>query len=371
MDPENQWYRIENEEEVFSPSLLVYPDRIESNISKMVEMAEDVSRLRPHVKTHKMSEIIKMQMNHGINKFKCATVSEAEMVAGCGATDILLAMQPAGPGIERFFGLREAFKNVNISCIADSEQILVQLSDKAISYDTDTEIWIDINVGMNRTGIMPGDEAVRIYKLAENLPKLKAVGLHVYDGHILEKDLSLRQKACAEAFAPVQKMKDDLRAAGFTQVRIVAGGSPSFPVHASGNDAEISPGTLLLWDYGYSSRFSDMDFLHAAVLFTRVISKPGKDLLCLDLGHKAVGSEMPQPRIMIPGIDDLTIISHSEEHMVIRTSQAGSLNYGDPIYAIPWHICPTVDRFDTVNVVTGSRVTGQWNVEARKRQITF
>ena len=62
-----------------------------------------------------------------------------------------------------------------------------------------------------------------------------------------------------------------------------------------------------------------MDFLHAAVLFTRVVSKPAKDLICLDLGHKAVGSEMPQPRIMIPDIDDVTIIGHNEEHMVIRT----------------------------------------------------
>jgi len=74
---------------------------------------------------------------------------------------------------------------------------------------------------------------------------------------------------------------------------------------------------------------------------------------------------------VIPEIDDLTIISHSEEHMVIRTSHAGSLNAGDPLYAIPWHICPTVDRYDVVNVVSGSRVTGQWKVEARKRQITF
>jgi D-serine deaminase-like pyridoxal phosphate-dependent protein len=218
---------------------------------------------------------------------------------------------------------------------------------------------------------MPGEEAIRIYNSAENLPNLKAVGLHVYDGHIHEKVLSLRQKDCAEAFAPVQKMKDDLRKAGFKKVRIVAGGSPTFPVHASGNDLELSPGTILLWDYGYSSSFSDMDFLHAAVLFTRVVSKPAKDLICLDLGHKAVGSEMPQPRIMIPGIDDLSIISHSEEHLLIRTSQGRSMNPGDPLYAVPWHICPTVDRYDTVNVVTGSRVTGQWKVEARRRKITF
>ncbi len=117
MATQDQWYRIENEDEVFSPSLLVYPERIEINISRMVEMSGDVSRLRPHVKTHKMPEIIKMQMNHGIYKFKCATISEAEMVARCGATDILLAMQPVGPGIERFFRLKQAYQNASISCI--------------------------------------------------------------------------------------------------------------------------------------------------------------------------------------------------------------------------------------------------------------
>ena len=131
MVTENQWYRIENEDEVFSPSLLVYPERIESNIRKMVEIAGDVSRLRPHVKTHKMAEIIKLQMKHGIYKFKCATISEAEMVARCGAKDILLAMQPVGPDIERFFRLKRHFRMSNISCIADSEQMIVQLSDMA------------------------------------------------------------------------------------------------------------------------------------------------------------------------------------------------------------------------------------------------
>jgi D-serine deaminase-like pyridoxal phosphate-dependent protein len=337
----------------------------------MVKMSGDVSRLRPHVKTHKMPEIIKMQMNHGIRKFKCATISEAEMVARCGANDILLAMQPVGPGIERFFRLKQAFQNAKISCIADSEGILLQLSEMAVRYGAETEIWIDINVGMNRTGIVPGEEAARLYKMAENLPGLKAGGLHVYDGHIHEKDFSQRQKVCDDAFAPVQKMRDGLMTAGFSRIRVVAGGSPTFPAHATRNDVETSPGTILLWDYGYSSSFSDLHFLHAAVLFTRVVSKPAMDLICLDLGHKSVGSEMPQPRIMIPAIENYTITGHSEEHMVISTPDARYMKPGDPLYAIPWHICPTVDRFDTVNIVSGSRVSGQWNVEARKRQITF
>lgn len=367
----DQWYKIKNEDEVYSPSLLVYPERIESNIHEMLTMAGGVNRLRPHVKTHKMAEIIMMQMRHGIYKFKCATISEAEMAARCGATDILLAFQPVGPNIERFFRLKKAFQNSDISCIADSEEILFKLSAGASEFNTETRVWIDINAGMNRTGIVPGEEALRIYKLTGTLPNLKAGGLHVYDGHIHEKSLPLRQKICNEAFAPVQKMRADLKKAGFSHVRIVAGGSPTFGIHSSENDIEVSPGTVLLWDYGYSSSFADLHFMHAAVLFTRVVSKPAGNLICLDLGHKAVASEMPQPRIMIPAFDDFTIVGHNEEHMVIRTDHAQSMKPGDTVYAIPWHICPTVDRFDTVNVVTDSRVTARWKVEARKRQITF
>jgi D-serine deaminase-like pyridoxal phosphate-dependent protein len=371
MSHKNDWYRIRNEEEVFSPALMVYPDRIESNIRKMILTAGDLSRLRPHVKTHKMAEVVKLQMKQGIYKFKCATISEAEMIAACGAEDILLAMQPVGPNLKRFFSLKLKYRNANISCIADSEKVIRQLSELASLFKLDCSIWLDINNGMNRTGIVPGKEAKILYRLTDTLPGMKAAGLHVYDGQIHEKDLRLRQQICDEAFAPVNKMKKDLIDSGSGPVNIVAGGTPTFPIHAFRRDVETSPGTILLWDYGYSTTFSDLDFLHAAVLLTRVVSKPGKDLLCLDLGHKAVGSEMPQPRIKIMGMDDYTITGHNEEHMVVRSPNAQNMNPGDPVYAIPWHICPTVDRHDTVCVVEDERVTGQWSVDARKRKITI
>ncbi len=366
-----EWYKIENERDVFSPSLLVYPDRIERNIERMVAIAGDTGRLRPHVKTCKMPEIIRMQLAHGITRFKCATIAEAEMTAACGAKDVLLAMQPVGPNIERFFSLKRAFRETAFSCTVDSAEIIRQLSDKAVKNETDAELWLDLNTGMDRTGIRPGKDAIEIYRMMNSLPNLKAAGFHVYDGHIREKDPEKRRRICDDAFAPVERMREELRSEGFPKIRIVAGGSPTFPVHAARGDVESSPGTVLLWDFGYSSSYSDYGFLHAAVLFTRVISKPAAGIVCLDLGHKAVASEMPQPRIMIPGIDDLSITGHNEEHMVIRTSQASRLLPGDAIYAIPWHICPTVDRYDTVNVVTGSRVTGEWKVEARKRRITI
>ena len=365
----NGWYKIGNPANVSSPALLLYPERIESNIRKMIEIAGDTNRLRPHVKTHKMPEIIRLQMKHGINKFKCATIPEAEMVAKCGAKDILLAMQPVGPNLNRFFKLKKKYPDSEISCIADNEDTIQQLSALSKKTGLKTHVWLDINNGMNRTGISLG-EAAPLYKMIINLPGLKAEGLHVYDGHIHEEDYNLRQRICNEAFVPVKMLVEELLNEGISKVKIVAGGTPSFPIHALREGVECSPGTLLLWDYKSGSSLADMDFLHAAVLLTRVVSKPAKDLLCLDLGHKSVASEMPQPRIKIFGLEEFTVINHSEEHMVIRSSEASKYNTGDHLYCIPYHICPTVALYDYVSVVNENKVTGQWNVEARKRKIS-
>ena len=369
--PEVPWYIAANIESVASPSLLVYPGRIEANIRHTIEIAGGTSRLRPHVKTHKMKEIIDLQMQLGINKFKCATIAETEMVARCGAKDILLAMQPVGPNIERYFNLRKEFGDSSISCIADNEEIIIQLSQMSRKTGMETHVWLDINNGMNRTGVAPGEKAVRLYERIMDSPMLLAEGLHVYDGHIHESDPAKRKKICDDAFIPVTSLIDELNDKGISPVRVIAGGTPTFPLHALRENVELSPGTLLLWDWGYSSSFKDMTFEHAAVLLTRVVSKPAKDLLCLDLGHKAVASEMPQPRIKILGIEKYTIVGHNEEHMVLRTNEASKYKPGDHFYAVPWHICPTVDRHDWVYVVRDNKVTGQWAVEARKRKITF
>jgi D-serine deaminase-like pyridoxal phosphate-dependent protein len=365
------WHEINNEGDVFSPALLIYPDRIEKNIRKMIKICGSVNRIRPHVKTHKIPEIIRLQMKYGIYKFKCATISEAEMVAKCGASDVLLAYQPVGPNIERYFRLQQKFSDTKISCIADSRVVIKQLSDAALRNCMEARVWIDINNGMNRTGIIPGKNAVRLFRMFADLPGLKAEGLHVYDGHIHEKDLSLRQKLCNKSYARVTDLIKELKNEGIPNLKVIAGGTPTFPIHARRRGVETSPGTLILWDYGYSSSFTDMDFLHAAVLLTRIISKPDKSLLCLDLGTKAIASEMPQPRIKIIGLENYTIINHNEEHMVIRTPESVNLNIGDVLYGIPWHICPTVDRFDSVYVVKEGKVTDQWKVEARTRRISI
>ena len=370
VSPEYPWYSITDVKDIPSPSLLIYPGRIEVNIGKMISIAGDPARLMPHVKTHKMAEVVRLQLNHGISKFKCATIAEAEMTAGAGANEILLALQPAGPNIDRFFTLQQAFPAVEFSCIVDSLEVAAELSEAAGQKNLTATLWLDINNGMNRTGIPPDKEAIGLFGFILSHRTLKAKGLHVYDGHLHEPDFSERKKSCDEAFKPVKTLYEELIRLSGHELSVVAGGTPTFPVHALRPRVETSPGTALLWDYGYSSAFSDLDFLHAAVVLTRVISKPAKDLICIDLGHKAVASEFPQPRVWLPALDQYEITGHNEEHMVIRSAKASALKVGDVLYGIPYHICPTVDRYDTVTVVTGGAASDEWRVAARKRRIT-
>lgn len=364
------WYIVRNEGEITSPALLIYRERVEKNIAKMIEVAGNKDLLRPHVKTHKMAGITKLLMKHGIRRFKCATIAEAEMLAMCGAEDILLAYQPVGPNISRFFRLMEKFPDIKISALVDCTKIAREISDEAVKHRIITHLWLDINNGMNRTGITP-ETAFGLFIEISSLPMIKIDGLHAYDGHIHDKNFEERKLRCDQAFEPVARLKENIEMTGIKPVRIIAGGSPTFPVHVRRPRVETSPGTIILWDYGYSSSFTDMHYLHAALLLTRVVSKPADDLLCIDLGYKAVASEMPQPRIKIPGIENYTISGHNEEHMVVKIPGGAKHEVGDSLYVIPYHICPTVDRYDKVYLVSNGMVEEEWEVTARRRVITI
>ena len=114
---DKDWYRINNVEDIPSPSLVVFPRRIEENIKLMIKIAGGTEKLRPHIKTHKIAEIIKMQLDKGITKFKCATLSEAELLAKCNAKDILLAMQLTGSNINRFIELMQEYPNYHFQLL--------------------------------------------------------------------------------------------------------------------------------------------------------------------------------------------------------------------------------------------------------------
>lgn len=366
----SDWFTVRNAGEVPSPALLLYPERVRENIHRMIRVAGGTGRLRPHIKTHKLAEVVRMQLEEGITKFKCATIAEAEMAAGAGAKDVLIAYPVVGPNPGRLLELVKAFPGAVFSCVADDASA-VQLLARTFSDSGRTlDVLLDVDCGQHRTGIEPGAEAMRLYRLTATSPGLRPGGLHVYDGHIHEPDLAERTKRCAAAFSPVNAFRRELLSAGLPVPRLVAGGTPTFPIHAKHDSFECSPGTCVLWDFGYAEKFADLDFLVAALVLTRVVSKPGANRLCLDLGHKAIAAENPPPRVRFLNHPDATAISHSEEHLVVESPQAGRFAVGDCLFGVPRHICPTVALYSEATVICDGRATERWRIPARERRLT-
>ena len=364
------WFEVENVAEVPSPALLIYPDRVEENLRRMIRIAGGVERLRPHMKTHKMPELIRLQLKLGITKFKCATVAEAEMTADAGASDVLLAYPLVGPNIDRFLELAARFPSVRFSCVADNAASVGDLSDAAARASARLEVLLDLDVGQHRTGLAPDSHAVDLYRLIASLPVLTPGGLHAYDGHIHHTDVAERATACEAAFAPVDVLRRKLEREGLPVPRVVAGGTPTFPMHARRGDVECTPGTCVLWDAGYGTKLPDLDFLPAAALLTRVVSRPAGNRVCLDLGHKAVASEMPPPRVVFLNLPDAAPVTHSEEHLVVEMPPTSRITVGECVYGIPWHICPTVALHADAVVVRDGRAVERWKVAARNRRLT-
>ncbi|GGG73357.1 threonine aldolase [Parapedobacter pyrenivorans] len=362
------WYKINNENEVDSPALLVYPDRVQCNIELAMSMIGEVSRLRPHVKTHKTKEILQLQLNAGITKFKCATIAEAKMLGECGALDVLLAYPLYGPKTGRFLALIKSYRGTKFSTIIDNEGAANTLSEIALAAGEIINTYIDLNVGMGRTGISLGEAALSLYRHSCQLAGLVVQGFHAYDGHVREVNLEKRKAICDRNFEPVAAMIRELDEENYPKPQIIIGGSPSFPIYAQYSEVECSPGTFVLWDKGYSDTLPEQRFLAAAVLLCRIVSMPGPDLLCIDLGYKAIASEnLLERRVYFLNAEDLEPVSHSEEHMVLKAPSGQSWQVGDVLYALPIHICPTVALYDRLTVVQGQRTTDTWKVVARKR----
>jgi D-serine deaminase-like pyridoxal phosphate-dependent protein len=178
-------------------------------------------------------------------------------------------------------------------------------------------------------------------------------------------------EACEAAFAPVRALREELVQAGLPVPAIVAGGSPTFPRHARRGDVQCSPGTCLLWDQAYATKLPDLEFQPAALVLTRVISRPGPNLLCLDLGHKAVAAESPPPRVNLLNLPDARPVAHHEEHLVVETARAGAFGVGHCFYGVPWHICPTVALYAEAVIVKEGRAQGTWKIAARDRRLTL
>ena len=331
----------------------------------MISIAGGAARLRPHVKTHKLAPLVQRQIALGITKFKAATLAEAEMCALAAAPDVLLAYPLAGPSLALFCDLAMRYPDTHFSALVDNAPAIRGLSVAARVAGVTLNIFLDVDCGMGRTGA-PMENAAMLYRLLAQSPALTPAGLHAYDGHIHDPSADIRRAACEASFAPILALRRTLEAAGFPVPTLVAGGTPTFPFHAVCMDRECSPGTTVLWDFGYGEKFTDLPFSIAAVLLTRVVSKPRHDRLTLDLGYKAVAAENPLAmRVRIAELPDAVAILHSEEHLLIETASAKNCFIGQTLHALPKHICPSVALYKEAWLVRDSIACERWPVARR------
>ena len=217
-------YTLSDAADVFTPALVLYPDLIRQNIARVVEMAGGPDRLRPHVKTHKTREITRMQLAAGVTKHKCATIAEAEILADAGAPDVLLAYPLVGPNANRFAALAKKYPDTMFAALFDHPVSLAALAAAADDAGRPLGGLIDLNVGMDRSGIRIGDEAVSLYVTAANTPGVRVEGLHAYDGHTRHPDAAERTAAVRAILDTVVAMRAELERRGVPVPRIVAGG---------------------------------------------------------------------------------------------------------------------------------------------------
>ncbi len=290
-------YRLKDASRIYSPGLVVFLETLRRNLEEIIRIAGGPSRLRPHCKTHKTRQIIELQLAAGITHHKCATIAEAEMLAEAGAEDILIAYQLVGPNLNRLVQLVDKYPRQKFICLVDSPQAVEQLSEvlQRAANSSLVEAMIDLDPGMNRTGIVPGPEAIELYEMVLAAENLGVGGLHWYDGHHRQSDLSERKIAVETDWQRLVQFRDQLLLSGLPVPRIVAGGTGSFPILAESGEPglELSPGTTTFHDSLMTDLFPEMTLEPCLGVLTRVISNRRAGFLTLDVGHKACAADQP------------------------------------------------------------------------------
>ena len=290
-------YAFEGQQDLASPQLVYYPALIRQNIQKMIAIAGGADRLWPHIKTHKMAQVVQMQLEAGIDRFKCATIAEAEMAAQAGAKRITLAYPLVGPNIRRFAALQQAFPQVEFFAIGDDTQQI-----RLLGQACQANVLMDVDMGQHRTGVAL-DKVEAMYREWNTLPGITMRGMHCYDGHRHESSRQVREEIIAPVDQQIEAIKGRLQADGLDCSILIMGGTPSFPVHAEMTGEFLSPGTCVIQDAGYRNAYPDLQFTPAAALLTRVISRPSRDTFTLDLGCKAVATDPTPERAEIVGME--------------------------------------------------------------------
>lgn len=363
-------------EPVDTPAVVVHYNVLEQNIRDMAAFAmQNGVHVRPHVKTHKTTEIAALQMRYGAVGLTCAKLGEAELYLAQGFREVLVAYPLVGATkLARLFDLLARYPHAHLQTIVDSAAQAEALAHAATQHGVTLPVWVKIDSGLRRCGVQPGQEAVELVRTVRELPALHLMGLLTHAGHAYAAASAEQVRAIgqAEAECLLQTAKL-LQAQGMALSGISVGSTPTVQVSgAVPGVTEIRPGNYVFCDATQVRLGVTTADRCALRVFTTVVSRPAPDRIVIDAGAKTLaldkgahGSDAVQGYGTVVGHSDFVIERLSEEHGVVRIPAASTVQLGDCLEIIPNHACPVVNLTDELLVLHEDGRTERWTVQAR------
>jgi D-serine deaminase-like pyridoxal phosphate-dependent protein len=364
-------YEIQDSQALSTPSLLIYTETIEANITAALRMMNgDASRWRPHLKTAKLGYTMRRLVARGIKLAKCTTTLELMVAIESGMEDVLVAFPLMGPNAARVREIAAAHPERRISTLVESVDQIGEWRGSAVG------VFVDLNSGMDRTG-MAEDHFEEVRDFIDRIQKagLRFCGLHHYDGQIKNANPSAATMA-REGYARLVELIAYLKRGGIEVREVITSGTPAmphaldFPPFSAGEFVHrVSPGTIVYNDRSSLKELPDYGFAPAVLVLSTVVSRPRENRVTCDAGHKAVSADAGVPTCDVMGRPGLLALNPSEEHLPIEVLSGETPSRGELLYLLPAHVCPTVNNFDKAVLVSGGKVGEIVPVTARGREV--
>ncbi len=350
-----------------TPSMIVDLTLMEENIARLMERFRGKEvRVRPHLKTVKSPDLAQKMLAAGAVGGCVAKVSEAEVMAQGGIEDLLITTEIVGkPKLARLVALVQQHSRIKV--VVDSEIGAQELNQAMREAQLSIDVLIDINVGQNRCGVMPG-EALQLAQYLDQLSNIHLVGVQGYEGHLQHiHDPEERTQRCLKAMKLLTDTATNLRSAGFPIEVVTTGGTGTAEICAGCDGVtEVHPGSFIFMDTDYRNAIGPV-YSNALTILSTVISRPASNRAVVDAGLKSlsIDSGMPEPR----GLPGITYRPGGDEHGILTWDSSVPTNLqpqvGDRIAFIPSHIDTTINLHDYYYAYRDGKLEAIWQVAAR------
>ena len=359
---------------VQTPALVVHLEHVRANVARVLALCGgDPERWRPHVKSSKIPRVQAELARAGLRRFKCATTRELDVLLatlaaeGVDDGDVLLAHPLVGPGLERVARLAARHPRARLS-------VLCEVPEAVAEVPAGVGVFVDLNPGMDRTGIPLADDARVRATLRAAGGRLR--GVHFYDGHLHHADRAERRAAVHAGYAALAEALDALERDGPPVREVVTAGTPALldalafeGLARPGRAHRVSPGTVVYHDLRSEQETPELGLAPAALVLARVVSRPGPGRVTCDAGSKSLAAEAGDPCAVVLGRPELVAARPSEEHLPLDGPPDALPARGELLQLVPRHVCPTVNLAAEALIVERGALLEVAEVSARAHDL--